>query len=146
MVRRTFRHSLVACSVCLGMALTGAAPTNAGTLWVYDLGDCLMFYQTKYPEGNWIPYIEKLDLVKEGLDRGDQAVVRLAMDSFLTMLGTRDQGIANAAAHALYQTSLDIIAFQKAVPVGMEHEVDRGPAQSLRELRTIPREGRQERP
>jgi hypothetical protein len=146
MVRRTFRHALVACSICLAMALTGTAPTNAGTLWVYELGNCLMFYQTKYPEGNWIPYIEKLDLVKEGLDRGDQAVVRLAMDSFLTMLRTRDHGIADAAAHDLYQISLDVIVFQKAVPVGMERHVGTEPAEHLRELRSSRRDGREQRP
>jgi hypothetical protein len=146
MVGRTFRHALVGFSVCLGMALTGTAPTNAGALWVYELGDCLMFNQTKYPEGNWLPYIEKLDLVKEGLDRGDLAVVRLALDSFLTMLRTRDHGIADAAAHDLYQTSLDVIAFQNGVTVGMERQVVTEPAENLRGLRTTPREGREQRP
>jgi hypothetical protein len=142
--RRPFRHALIA--FCLGMALIGTAPTNGGTLWVYELGDCLMFYQMKYPEGNWTPYIEKLDLVKEGLDRGDPAVVRHAMDSFLTMLRTRDHGIADAAARDLYQTSLDVIAFQKVLTGGLERQVGMEPAEHLRQLRMIPREGREQRP
>ena len=139
-------HALIAFSVYLGMALIAPAPTNAEALWVYELGDSLMFYQMKYPGGNWSPYIEQLDLVKEGLDRGNPAIVRLAMDSFLTMLRTRDHGIDAAAAHDLYQTSLDVIAFQKVLTAGPERQIGTEPINGLRELRTIPREGRQERP
>lgn len=139
-------HALVAFSVCLGLALMAPAPTRGETLWVYELGDSLMFYQMKYPGGNWTPYIEKLDLVKEGLDRGNPAIVRLALDSFLTMLRTRDHGIDAAAAHDLYHTSLDVIAFQRVLTAGPERHVGTEPITSLRDLRTIPREGRQERP
>ena len=146
MVTKKIHHALIAFAVCLGMLLIARAPATGGTLWVYELGDCLMFYQMKYPAGNWTPYIETLDLVKEGLDRDDPATVRLAMESFLTMLRTRDHGIAEAAAHDLYQTSLDLIAFRKVLTAGTERQLETAPLQGLRELRTTSREGREQRP
>ena len=103
-----------------------------------------MFYQTKYPGANWIPYIEKLDLVKQGLDRSEPSLVRHAMDGFLTMLRTRAHGIADHAARDLYQTSLDVLAFQTAFFVGLDHS-GMDPLEGIRELRTTPRESR-ERP
>ena len=122
MVTRKRHHAFSAFFVFLGMTLLGTGSTSGGTLWVYELGDCLMFYQAKYPGGNWIPYIEKLDLVKEGLDRGEPTVVRHAMESFLRMLRTRAHGIADAAALDLYQTSLDVLAFQKVSSMGLERQ------------------------
>jgi len=143
-VTRKRRHALFIFFLFLGMTVLGSGPTPAGTLWVYELGDCLMFYQTKYPGANWIPYIEKLDLVKEGLDRGEPSLVRHAMDSFLTMLRARAHGIADHAARDLYQTSLDVLALQTAFSVGLDHR-GMDPLAGMRELRASPRENR-ERP
>jgi hypothetical protein len=143
---RARRRAFCAFFLFLGMTLIGTGQTSGGTLWVYELGDCLMFYQVKYPGGNWIPYIEKLDLIKEGLDRGEPTVVRHAMDGFLTMLRARAHGIADVAAHDLYQRSLDVLVFQKTFSVGLDRQSGTDPIPGLRELRTTPRESRDRQP
>ncbi|MER3424949.1 MAG: hypothetical protein C4293_18715 [Nitrospiraceae bacterium] len=94
--------------VFLLISTLSAETGRAEKLWFYELRDAVIFYQAHYPEGNWYPYIEKLNLVKEDLDRGDRQLLKTAMDDFLTMLRSGAHGINSIAAHALYWIALGL--------------------------------------
>ena len=79
-----------------------------GQVWLDELRDMLVTYQAVYPEGNWTPYLEKLTMVKEGIDHADQQLINRAMEDFLLMLRSQAHGINGMAAHALYWLALGL--------------------------------------
>ena len=81
---------------------------RAEKLWLDQLSDSLIFYKAQYPQGDWSPYIRQLTLIKEGVDRGNQELIRSAMEDLLTMLRTEAHGISGVAAHALYWITLGL--------------------------------------
>jgi hypothetical protein len=92
--------------IVLMMAPTGRG--LGGQLWLDELRETLVIYQGYYPEGNWSPYLEKLTLVKEGIDQANQQLINVAMEEFLLMLRSQAHGINGMAAHALYWLALSL--------------------------------------
>jgi len=92
----------------LGMCSVSVPEARAEKLWLDQLSDSLIFYKSQYPEGNWSPYLRQLTLIKEGVDRGNQELIRSAMEDLLAMLRTEAHGISGVAAHALYWIALGL--------------------------------------
>jgi hypothetical protein len=104
--------------VMLWIMLSGRA--FGGQLWLDELRETLMIYQTFYPEGDWIPYLEKLRVVKEGIDHADSRVIETAMEEFFTLLRSQAHGINGIAAHALYWIALGLQPHDPAFAAGVE--------------------------
>ncbi len=94
--------------VFVGLFLMPAGQGLGAQLWLDELRDTLITYQAFYPEGNWRPYLEKLTLVKQGIDQADQQLINTAMEDFLMMLRSQAHGINGIAAHALYWIALSL--------------------------------------
>jgi hypothetical protein len=92
----------------LGMCCMPAPVASGEKLWLDELNDSLIFYKAQFPEGDWSPYMRQLTLIKEGIDRGNQTLIRSAMEDLLTMLRTEAYGISGVAAHALYWIALGL--------------------------------------
>ncbi|WP_447984914.1 hypothetical protein [Nitrospira sp. Nam74] len=105
--------------IALWLMLSGGA--LAGQLWLDELRDTLAIYQAFYPEGDWSPYLEKLNVVGQGITHGDSRMIATAMEEFFTMLRSQAHGINGIAAHALYWIALGLQphdpAFATAVPL-----------------------------
>jgi hypothetical protein len=107
--------------VALWLMLSGGA--LGAQLWLDELRDTLAIYQAFYPEGDWSPYLEKLNVVGQGITHGDSRMIATAMEEFFTMLRSQAHGINGIAAHALYWIALGLQphdpAFATAVqPIG----------------------------
>ena len=94
--------------IFFGISIMLTASAQGEKLWLDELKDSVIFYQAHYPEGNWSPYIEKLTLVKTGVYRGDQELIKTAMKDFLVMLQSGAYGINGIAAHALRWLALGL--------------------------------------
>lgn len=94
--------------VFVALSIVLAGRVLGGQLWLDELRDTLVTYQALYPEGNWSPYLEKLTLVKEGIDHANPRMVATAMEEFLIMLRSQAHGINGMAAHALYWIALGL--------------------------------------
>ena len=79
--------------------ITVGTPAQAG--WVGEIRNSLGIYTANYPASNFAPYLAKLDLVRDAVDRGDRRVVKTEMAAFFTMLVKRDHGISDVAADEL---------------------------------------------
>ena len=91
----------------------------AETAWVDDIANSLAFSKTNYPTSNWEPYSQKLGLVRDALNRGDQRTVKTEMGKWFKMLRVRDHGISDVAADELFNSSLMVTPIQEygiAVP------------------------------
>ena len=102
------RTLAIALTVVLVVCLwTGGSVLAAGT-WADEIVTAATFYKSGYPTGNWDPYFEKLTRVQEGIDRGDEQIVKVEMDQFLKMLLERSHGINDMAADELYNFALGV--------------------------------------
>ena len=79
-----------------------------GQLWLDELRETLVIYQAFYPEGDWSPYLEQLNVVKKGIDHADSRMIATAMEEFFSMLRSQAHGINGIAAHALYWIALGL--------------------------------------
>jgi hypothetical protein len=101
-------RSTIGLIALLGLWHMFMASSFAMEFWLDELRASLIFYQAQYPEGNWVPYLDKLDVMQNGLNRGDQTLIRAAMEDFLTMLRSEAYGIDARAAHALFWITLGL--------------------------------------
>jgi len=100
------------CGLCLGAAmLMGTA--LAQSTWVDEINGSLNFYKTSYPGSNWEPYSQRLQMVKEAVDRGDTKTVKTEMGKWFKMLRARDQGIHDVAADELFNFAVMITPIQE---------------------------------
>lgn len=74
--------------------------------WIDDLNNSLNFYKTNYPGSNWEPYSQRLQIVKDAVDRNDNKTVKVEMGKWFKMLSTRQQGIHDVAADELLNFGL----------------------------------------
>ena len=102
------RRSIVVFVLFLGMCCLWPPAARAEKIWLDELNDSVLFYKAHYPQGDWLPYIRQLTLIKEGVDRGNQQLIHSAMEDLLTMLRTEAHGISGVAAHALYWITLGL--------------------------------------
>lgn len=103
---------IVLVGVCmLGVVLAGVAPAQGN--WVDEITNSLAFYKTNYPASNWDPYQQKLSLVHEAVNRGDQRTVKGEMNKFFRMLQSRAHGINDVAADELYNFSVMVTPIQE---------------------------------
>lgn len=98
-------------AVCLTVGLTELR-AQAQT-WVDEISNSLNFYTTNYPGSNWQPYHDKLNLVRDAVDRGDQRIVKTEMTKWFKMLRHRDHGISDVAADELYNFGLMVAPIQE---------------------------------
>lgn len=104
--------------VALWIMLSGRALGEQ--LWLDELRETLVIYQAFYPEGDWSPYLEKLKVVKQGIDHADSRMIATAMEEFFTMLRSQAHGINGIAAHALYWIALGLQPHDPAFATGAE--------------------------
>lgn len=91
--------------LCLGVGLlVGSA--FAEQSWVDEINNSLNFYKASYPGSNWEPYSQRLQAVKEAVDRADTKTVKSEMGKWFKMLRARDQGIHDVAADELFNFAL----------------------------------------
>lgn len=91
----------------------------AETVWIDELANSVSFYKVNYPGANWDPYSQKLGLVRDALQRGDQRTVKAEMSTWFKMLRARAHGINDVAADELFNYSLMVTPIQEygiAVP------------------------------
>ncbi len=98
--------AVVGCFVALG-------PAMAETGWIDDLANSVSFYKTNYPASNWEPYSQKLGMVRDAVNRGDQRTVKVEMTKWFKMLRVRDHGISDIAADELFNYSLMVTPIQE---------------------------------
>lgn len=106
------------CMLSFVLAGVVAAQSN----WVDEITNSLAFYKTNYPTSNWDPYQQKLNLVHEAVNRGDQRTVRGEMNKFFRMLQGRAHGINDVAADELYNFAVMVTPIQEygiSVPTAM---------------------------
>ena len=82
-----------------GVPTVIAAPVQ-GT-WVDEIRSSLVMYKKNYPSSNFDPYLKKLNLAGDALDRGDRRMVKMEMGTFFKMLATRANDISDIAADEL---------------------------------------------
>ncbi|WP_447977554.1 hypothetical protein [Candidatus Nitrospira bockiana] len=99
------------------------AAAQAQTGWADELANSLSFYQANYPASNWAPYVQKLNLVREALSRGDQRTVRVEMNKWFKMLRNREHGIHDVAADELFNFAVMVTPLQEygisVSPIGL---------------------------
>lgn len=66
-----------------------------------------------YPNSDWKPYEDKLTLVRQAVDRGDQRTVRMEMGKWFKMLRNRDYGIHDVAADELFNFAVMVTPMQE---------------------------------
>ncbi|MCW5798001.1 MAG: hypothetical protein KIT40_05840 [Nitrospira sp.] len=114
MNRQTKRYALcvLLCALCVGAGwLMGTA--WAQSTWVDEINGSLNFYKTSYPGSNWEPYSQRLQMVKEAVDRGDTKTVKKEMGTWFKMLRARDQGIHDVAADELFNFAVMVTPIQE---------------------------------
>jgi len=107
----------------IGAALCGLAVLSmaAQTTWVDEINNSLSFTAANYPGSNWEPYKQKIGIVHDAVDRGDNQAVKKEMGKWFKMLRQRDHGINEVAADELYNFSLMVTPIQEygiSVPAG----------------------------
>jgi len=107
----------------IGAALCGLAVLSmaAQTTWVDEINNSLSFTAANYPGSNWEPYKQKIGIVHDAIDRGDNQAVKKEMGKWFKMLRQRDHGINEVAADELYNFSLMVTPIQEygiSVPAG----------------------------
>ena len=110
MTQRSFMWLMI-----FGIALLAFAPTAiaAEAIWVDELSNSVSFYKATYPNSDWTPYQDKLTLVREAVDRGDQRTVRMEMGKWFKMLRNRDHGIHDVAADELFNFAVMVTPVQE---------------------------------
>lgn len=91
------------------------------TSWVDEIDNSLAFSTANYPSSNWEPYHQKIGMVREAVNRGDNLTVKKEMSKWFKMLRYRENGISDVAADELYNFSLMVTPIQEygiAVPAG----------------------------
>ena len=107
----------------IGAALCGLALVSMAvqTSWVDEINNSLSFTAANYPGSNWEPYKQKIGIVHDAVDRGDNQAVKKEMGKWFKMLRQRDHGINEVAADELYNFSLMVTPIQEygiSVPAG----------------------------
>lgn len=107
----------------IGAALCGLAVVSMAeqTSWVDEINNSLSFTAANYPGSNWEPYKQKIGIVHDAVDRGDNQAVKKEMGKWFKMLRQRDHGINEVAADELYNFSLMVTPIQEygiSVPAG----------------------------
>ena len=114
MKRQRQGHRLFALffGLCIGVVLS-AGTGYAQQSWVDEITNSLNFYKASYPGSNWEPYSQRLQTVKEAVDRADTRTVKAEMGKWFKMLRTRDQGIHDVAADELFNFALMVTPIQE---------------------------------
>ena len=105
----TLRHHMgLVLPVSCALALLCSGTALAGEAWVDDVRNMVKFEQTNYPQSDFAPYLQKLDRISAGLDRGDQQIAKTETDRFLKMLLDRRHGINDVAADEIYNFAVSV--------------------------------------
>lgn len=92
--------------LCVGLALL-AGSVSAQQSWVDEINLTPNFYKTSYPGSNWEPYSQRLQTVKEAVDRADTRTVKSEMGKWFKMLRAREQGIHERRCRRVVQLCVD---------------------------------------
>ena len=103
---RDSRFRTLSVGLCLGVVVFAAAAFAQQSAWVDEINNSLNFYKTSYPGSNWEPYSQRLQIVKEAVDRADTRTVKSEMGKWFKMLRARDQGIHDVGADELFNFAL----------------------------------------
>jgi hypothetical protein len=93
-----------------------ASPEDGGLSplsWVEDIISALDYFTTNYPAADFVPYQEKLTLVRDALSRHDRRTVTTEMGAFFTLLTDRSGGISAAAADELANFARAVMPVQE---------------------------------
>lgn len=97
----------------IGLLAFASAAAAAETAWIDELSNSVSFYKASYPSSDWTPYQDKLTLVREAVDKGDQRTVRMEMGKWFKMLRNRDHGIHDVAADELFNFAVMVTPVQE---------------------------------
>jgi hypothetical protein len=130
-------------SIPSGAPVVGIAPGQA--TWVDDIATALgSYFKENYPTQDFAPYVTKLTLVQNALDRGDRRTVQVEMGAFLKLLANRSHGISEGAADELVNFTRMVmpvreygIFFPRSWPEEYEATVH-GPGLSSKEMYSRP--------
>ena len=117
---------ILAVSCALALVCSGVA--QAGTTWVDEVWNMVMFEKASYPGSNFDPYLQKLDRIRTGLDREDQHIVKMETDRFLKMLLDRKHGINDVAADEIYNFVLSVRPNETGEPAATSSTIELGPS------------------
>ena len=102
-------------SVPSAAPVMGGAPTQV--TWVDDIMDALdTHFKANYPTVDFAPYLKKLTLVRDAVERGDRRTVKVEMSMFFTMLADRDDGMSKVAADELANFAVVVMQVQEYGP------------------------------
>lgn len=105
----TLQHSIrVILPASCALALLCGGTALASETWIDDVWNMVAFEKANYPTSDFAPYVQKLDRIKTGLDRGDQQIAKMETDRFLKMLMDRRHGINDVAADEIYNFVLSV--------------------------------------
>ncbi len=109
---RGYRICALVFGLCVGLGLL-AGSAFAEQSWVDEINNSLNFYKVTYPGSNWEPYSQRLQTVKEAVDRADTRTVKSEMGKWFKMLRARDQGIHDVAADELFNFAVMVTPIQE---------------------------------
>ena len=103
---------LIICALgALIILLAGVATADSN--WTDQLIRSIDHLKKMYPSSNFEPYSHQLDIVREAVDKGDEDVIRMAMNTWFQMINKREHGIDMMAAYSLLNYSKMIIPFKQ---------------------------------
>lgn len=95
-------------SLACALVLVAAMPAFAATTWVDEVWTMVSFEKKAYPTSDFDPYFAQLKIMRDGVARQDQQIVKVETDRFLKMLNTREHGINDVAADEIYNFVLSV--------------------------------------
>lgn len=102
------QHRRLVLPVGCALALLCGGTALAGEAWVDEVWNMVTFEQASYPSSDFAPYLQKLDRIRAGLERGDQQIAKTETDRLLKMLLDRRHGINDVAADEIYNFVLSV--------------------------------------
>jgi len=109
----------------VGLMVPG--PAQAAEIWVDEIVNMVNFEKAGSPGTNFDPYVAQLGKIRNGVDRGDQQIVKVETDRFLKMLQERAYGLNDVTADELYNFTQNVRppdqgAATAVTELGIEHE------------------------
>ena len=120
-------HTLLRLAMIAVLVLMWSGVALAGTTWVDDVWNMVMFEKASYPGSDFDPYLQKLGRIRTGLDRDDQRIAKIETDGFLKMLADRKHGINDVAADEIYNFVLSVRPAESSDSTALTSPIELGP-------------------
>jgi hypothetical protein len=115
-------------SAVLAIPVLGAIPTVAtgwvAPPWIDKIALDLMLQRDLSRTGDFDPYFQQLEIVKEAAVKESYAGRRKGMSRFLEMLEAREGGISTSAAHHIFATVVNEVPYTVLLPLTSDDKLD----------------------